>query len=185
MNGTISDTFTLGRGTQLYLADASQLLRRALDLFKDFGRFSGICTNWGKSVLFPLHPSLPKGDTGTLLQWVGEFTYLGIKISNTTHKFTEKNVQPLLYLLTVKCTAWRTLLLTPVGRVNLLKIVFLSKFLYFFHKTPSHIPRSFFRRLEGVLTSFIWARKPPRVAKRTLYLPLSGGGLALLNFLLY
>lgn len=33
--------------------------------------------------------------------------------------------------------------------------------------------------------SFIWARKPLRVAKNILYLPLAGGGLALPNFLVY
>lgn len=36
------------------------------------------------------------------------------------------------------------------------------------------------------MTNFVWAgRSPPRVARRTLYFPLSGGGLALPNFLIY
>lgn len=116
---------------------------------------------------------------------MGEFTYLGIKISNTTHEYVEKNEQLLLSHLVVKCTAWRSLPLTPVGSVNLLKMVLLPKFLYFFHNTASQIHRSFFRRLEGVLTTFIWAGRPPRVAKKILYLPLSGGCLALQNFFLY
>lgn len=80
-------------------------------------------------------------------------------------------MQPLLSHLVVKCTAWRSLPLTPVGRVNLLKMVFLPKFLYFFGNTPSHIPRYFFRPLEGVLTTFIWAGKPPRVAKKYYIFP--------------
>lgn len=36
-----------------------------------------------------------------------------------------------------------------------------------------------------MLIAFVWAGKPPRVAKRILYLPLSGGGLALPNFQTY
>lgn len=35
------------------------------------------------------------------------------------------------------------------------------------------------------MVSFIWAGKSPRVAKNILYLPLSSGGLALPNFLMY
>lgn len=138
--------------TLVYLEDASLSLKKALNIFERFGRFSGICINWGKSVLFPLHPSVPCPDTGTPLQWVDEFTYLGIKIRGPTGEFIEKNIYPLMSQLTAKCTAWRTLPLTPVGRVNLLKIIFLPKFLYFFRNTPSHIPKAFFRRLEGVLT---------------------------------
>ena len=33
--------------------------------------------------------------------------------------------------------------------------------------------------------SFVWAGRPPRVAKKVLYLPMSGGGLALPNFRIY
>lgn len=64
-------------------------------------------------------------------------------------------------------------------------MIYLPKFLYYFRNTPTLIPRSFFRWLESVVISFIWAGKPPRVAKTILYLPLSGGGLPLPNFLMY
>lgn len=87
--------------------------------------------------------------------------------------------------VTTKCNTWRTLPLTPVGRVNLLKMIFLPKFLYFFRNTPIHLPRTFFKRLEGILIAFVWAGRPPRVARRILYLPLSGGGLALPNVQIY
>lgn len=33
--------------------------------------------------------------------------------------------------------------------------------------------------------SFVWAKRPPGVMKQVLYLPLSGGDLGILNFLLY
>lgn len=94
------------------------------------------------------------------------------------------DMKPHMSQVTTKCAAWRTLPLTPVGRVNLLKMVYLPTFLYFFRNTPSHLPKSFFKRLEGLLVSFVWARKPSRVSKRILYLPLMGGGLALPNLLL-
>lgn len=171
--------------TILYLADASTSLKTALAMFDYFGRFSGIRINWNKSILFPLCRAVSETETGTPLKWVDEFTYLGIKIGRALPGFLERNVLPLLNQLQQKCLAWKSLPLTPVGRGNLLKMVFLPKFLYYFRNTPTPIPKSFFSKLESVVISFIWAGKPPRVAKNTLYLPLSGGGLALPNFLMY
>lgn len=116
---------------------------------------------------------------------VEKIKYLGIKITADLGDYAARNLQPLVQQVTTKCAAWHSLPLTPVGRVNLLKMVLLSKFLYFFRNTPIHIPRAFFRRLEGQLGSFVWAGRPPRVAKQILYLPLSSGGLALPNFQIY
>lgn len=169
----------------LYLADASDSLHAALALFDTFGRFSGIRVNWNKSMIFPLCSSLPLIDTNTPLKWVGEFTYLGVRVGGELKGYLDRNVYPLLPQLQQKCSTWRSLPLSPVGRGNLLKMIYLPKFLYYFRQTPVLIPKSFFRRLESVVISFIWAGKAPRVAKAILYLPLSGGGLALLNFLIY
>lgn len=166
----------------LYLADASASLKAALAIIDKFGHFSGIKINWNKLVLFPLHPSIPLIDTGTPLQWTRGFTYLGVKVGNDLSRYLEKNINPLLSQLQQKCSTWKSLPLTPVGRGNLLKMIYLPKFLYFFRYTPIPIPKSFFCRLESIVISFIWAGKSLRVTKHILYLPLSGGGLALSNF---
>lgn len=111
--------------------------------------------------------------------------YLWIKVTSEIEDYTKHNLQPLMAQVITKCTAWRALHLTPVGRVSLVKMVFLPKFLYFFRNTPAYLPKTFFRRLQGVWVFFIWAGRPPRVAKHILYLPLSSGGLALPNSLIY
>lgn len=41
--------------TLLYLKDDGISLRTALSVINEFGRYSGVCINWGKSILFPLH----------------------------------------------------------------------------------------------------------------------------------
>lgn len=169
----------------LYLADASSSLQTALDLINRFGGYSGIRINWDKSVLFPLHPSTPRVPHPQL-KWVDDFKYLGIKISGKVQDYMDNNLRPLMTQLTARCAAWHSLPLTSVGRVNLLKMIYLPQYLYFFRNTPIPIPRTFFRRLESLLIHFVWAGRPPRVAKQILYLPLSGGGgLALPNFQIY
>lgn len=159
----------------LYLADASSSLQTALDLINRFGGYSGIRINWDKSVLFPLHPSTPRVPHPQL-KWVDDFKYLGIKISGKVQDYMDNNLRPLMTQLTARCAAWHSLPLTSVGRVNLLKMIYLPQYLYFFRNTPIPIPRTFFRRLESLLIHFVWAGRPPRVAKQILYLPLSGGG---------
>lgn len=92
---------------------------------------------------------------------------------------------PVLQQLTPKCQTWKSLPLSPVGRINLIKMTLLSKFLYVFRNTPVPIPNSFFQKLDQILNTFIWAGSAPRVAKATLQLPLSLGGLALPCFKQY
>lgn len=89
-------------------------------------------------------------------------SHLGISsISGTLDEYIEKNIHPLMSQLTVKYAAWCTLPLTPVGRGILLKIIFLPKYLYFFYNTPLHIPKAFFRQLEGMLIPLFGLGSPP------------------------
>lgn len=99
--------------------------------------------------------------------------------------FLTDNLYPVLQTLILKCHLWKTLPLTPVGRVNLLEMTFLPKFLYILRNTPIPIPADFFPKLDGVITSFICGEAVPRIAKHKLQLPLSSGGLALPCFRKY
>lgn len=169
----------------LYLLDASYSLEETLRIIDLFGSFSGIRINWNKSVLFPISqpPLLPPPHKP--LQMVTKFRYLGIGIQKDLSCYLTDNVYPFLQQLTQSCLTWKSLPLTPVCRTNLLKIIFLPKFLYVFRNTPVPIPESFFKQLKRVINTFIWAGQTPRVAKTSLPLPLSAGGLALPCFKQY
>lgn len=80
---------------------------------------------------------------------------------------------------------WSSLPLSLLGRINLVKMVILHKFLYLFQHIPICIKKSFFTNLDGILRSFIWANKPAHLKKSVLLLPKSKGGLALPNFQQY
>lgn len=94
------------------------------------------------------------------LRWVDEFTYLGVQVGDVAPRYLKTQCHPLLSPLTQRCTTRWTLPLMPVGWEP-------SKMIY--------LP----------LIISVWAGKPPSVAKHILYLPLSRGGLALPNFLVY
>lgn len=72
-----------------------------------------------------------------------------------------------------------------MGRVNLLKMIFIPQFLYILHNTPLVVPLKVFRIINSMFRSFIWLNKPLRVKLEQLQRPKEAGGLALPNPWLY
>lgn len=172
--------------TLLYLGDMHQSLIAALEIINTFGRFSGIRINWDKSLLFPLTQEIPPANLPTPLQWVDQFKYLSIFIQINVSKYMKDNVcPPVLQNFLRKRVTWKNLPLTPVGRVNLIKMSFLPKFVYVFRHIPICIPNSLINKLDQTISSFVSKGSVPRVARSTVQLPLSVGGLALPNFKKY
>lgn len=113
----------------LYLQDARPSLCATLDLFNEFGHFSGVGINWDKSTLFPLDPQGLIDNLTTQLILVEQFRYLGIQVGRDSARFSDLNVFLLLSQLWEKCAGWVSLLMNLLGCINLLKMIFLSKFL--------------------------------------------------------
>jgi len=75
--------------------------------------------------------------------------------------------------------------LSLAGRINLIKMVTLPKFIYLFQNIPILIKKSFFVLLESSISSFIWNGKPPRNKRSSLQRSKKMAGLALPNFIYY
>lgn len=114
--------------TLLYLPDASASLDVALAIIDRFRVFSGIKINWSKSLFFPLSPYPPLPHPSPL-SWVFKFRYLGVEIQYSLSAYLTDNAYPILHQLTLKCQTWKSLPLSLVGRIKLLKMTFLPKFL--------------------------------------------------------
>ncbi|CAI5657319.1 unnamed protein product [Oreochromis niloticus] len=80
---------------------------------------------------------------------------------------------------------WSPLSLSLIGRINSVKMMLLPKFLYVFQCLPILIPKSFFKSLDSLITSYIWNGKAPKLKKSILQRPKSVGGLGLPNFQYY
>lgn len=82
------------------------------------------------------------------------FKYLGDFIGNSIrHVFTWT---PLKEKCKLNFQCWASLSLSLVGRVNLVKMVVLPKFLYLFQHIPILIKKLFFRSLIQLISSFLW-----------------------------
>ena len=57
----------------------------------------------------------------------------------------------------------------------------LSRFLYLFQCLPVFLPKSIFRKIDTLISSFVWQGKTPRIRKELLQRHRSTGGLVLPN----
>lgn len=64
-------------------------------------------------------------------------------------------------------------------------MIYLAKFNYIFRNCPTWIHQVFFKEIDGCIGSFLWPGSSPRIARSNLQLPVSCGGLALPNLLVY
>ena len=66
-----------------------------------------------------------------------------------------KNILPLVVKTESGFDRWSVLPLSLMGRINLIKMVVLPKFLYLFQHIPVLIAKSFFDKLDRVISKFL------------------------------
>lgn len=171
----------------LYMSEPSSSLPVVLSILDKFGAYSGYKLNLQKSEFFPINTQAKNIPSSSFpfKYSVDGFKYLGVYITNSITQLFPANFSPLLERCKQDFDRWSCLPLSLSGRVNLVKMVVLPKFLYLFSHIPILIKKSFFRALDQLISSFLWGNKNPRIRRSVLQLPKACGGLALPNFLHY
>lgn len=151
----------------LYLSDVSHSLPSALNILETLGKLSGYKVNLSKSELFPVN------DAACLLSFntfpfkvTSKFTYLGGNVADKFSKLFKENFPPLMTKVEQLLKRWTQLPLSVAGRINSIKMSILPKFTYLFQNIPVFIPKSFFRKFDSILSSFIWNYKTARAKKK-------------------
>lgn len=80
---------------------------------------------------------------------------------------------------------WSLLPISMIGRINILKMSVLPKFLYLFHSIPLSPPINFFSKMKSMFCNFIWNNRRARLRLSLLYLRYDRGGLKLPNLQWY
>lgn len=178
--GSLEDKIALYADDMLlFLEDTSSSLTAAFEAIKLFGTFSGLTINWNKSVLMPIDGQSLEGiDMGVPLVCANTFTYLGIVISADVHTYEKLNLDPLCVRLQQKLAVWRKLSPSVVGRINLIKMIWMPQILYLLHNAPVWLPQRFFYKINGMFRSLIWGKRPARIRLQALQLAKDEGGLA-------
>ena len=77
---------------------------------------------------------------------------------------------------------WIGLLLAPMGRVAVAKMLVLPCLLYMFTVLPVVPPRALFTDLPALISDLIWGKERKRVSIVTLQRPMVEGGLGIPDF---
>lgn len=170
----------------LYVKDPLENLNPLLREFLTFGRLSGVNINWGKSQLFPLTAAVTKFAPDFPLEWCEtDLRYLGIQIARDREETLRLNYGTAITQLISNVTRWLSLPLSLAGRVSLIKMAILPRFLYLFTNIPYDPGRTFFQTLRSELIRLIWGGKQPRLRWEVLTRPYDQGGLDVPDFGLY
>ena len=171
----------------LYLSDPVSAIPHVLSILHDFGAFSGYKLNNDKSEFYPINDAA-KRITQTELPFhisaIG-FKYLGVQVTNSFSSLFSANFKPLVEQVKVDLQRWESLPLSLTGKIQSVKMTILPKFSYLFQCIPLFLPRSFFKSLDQMVSSFIWGGKQPRIKNSVLQRNRDDGGLALPNFTYY
>lgn len=134
---------------------------------------------------FPINPAaqeLRQTDLNFHLASSG-FRYLGVHITTSFKALRTANFNPLLTYVRLAFQRWANLPVSLLGRINIIKMNILPKFLYLFQSIPLFLPKSFFKSVNRMFSSFIWANKTPRISITSLQQGKLSGGLALPNLM--
>lgn len=143
--------------TLLYIRNPEENLSPMLREVVHFGSVSGLKVNWAKSIMFPLTPSTTRFQMDYPLLWTDEAVrYLGIQIHTDPEVVMRENYGRALSKLEDDITVWRTLPLSLIGRVSIMKMVILPRFLFLFVNIPIVLPRAFFQRVRQALVTLAW-----------------------------
>ena len=171
----------------LYLHDPLNSMPSLLSLFEEFGKLSGYKVNWDKTEIMPIsnfdHILLMNH-----LNWKWStkcIKYLGMLIPRNPEDTFNLNYLPLVNKISEELKRIGHLPISLVGRVNIVKMSVLPTFLYLFQNLPTIPPQSFFKKVQSLISSFIWNNKTPQICMSVLHLPYESGGLKLPNLYYY
>lgn len=128
----------------LYLSDPLTSIPNALSLLEEFGKISGYKINLQKCEIMPVNTAAMGIDFSLFPLRISpqKFKYLGIWITHIFQGMFKANFSPLLTQLKQDLEHWNLLPLSLGGRINIIKMKVLPKFLYVFQCVCLYLSKS-------------------------------------------
>ncbi len=187
VHNTVNNSSLFADDLTIFMCRPRTSIPPLLRLFETFGSFSGYNINWGKSELMPISEKVDLSflRTTPFKITLDKFKKSGIIATREHGKLLRSNWDCKMQQLKQNIEFWNTLPISMVGRISALKMVALPRFLYIFQCLPVFIPLYYFKKLDSVISSFIWSNKRARISKKHLCKHKAEGGFGLPNFKLY
>ena len=173
--------------TSVFLDASETSLKTTLNILEIFYNLSGLKANLDKTKAMWIG-SMSGSDLKLCmeqkLQWVNEFTLLGINFNNDLDNICELNFREKINEIKrcIKLWTWRSL--TLMGKITVVKSLLLSKLIHLFLALPNPSD-AILKEIETIIFKFIWNKKPDKIKRNMIYRNIDEGGLKMINIQLF
>ena len=108
-----------------------------------------------------------------------EFTLLGIFFSTDLNDISKMNFEKVLLKAKAELISWKYRILSPIGKIAVLKTLILPKFIHLFSAIPT--PNYILNEINKMFYNYIWNGKPDKMSRKTLSINYNKGGLKMIN----
>ena len=111
--------------------------------------------------------------------------YLGVLIPCNLEEAYTMNHCPLIDRLDSDVQRWRSLPISMLGRVNIIKINILPRLMYLFQALPVSIPSNFLNNIEACSQTLVGMERPQESNGQFYTSPYQAGGVGLPHMKMY
>ena len=175
INGVETKILQYADDTNGILSDTTSL-RSFLKTVKEFGEFSGLKLNKGKSEAAWLGSLRNETTTPCGIAWPRDpLKFVGVFISYDQDRCNELNFGKRLEKCKQIVNEWKSRNLTMLGRALILRTFIISQFL--FTCSAIEMPDRYLTELEKFMFDFLWKGRKSKLKRAVLYRKLEDGGV--------
>ena len=182
INGTEHKISQFADDTQLFNKGDKTSFENSIHVISKFGNVSGLFLNNGKTQAIWLGSkkhSSEKHMSNLNFAWNPKyFKILGVWFTTDLHEIETKNYTEKMSEVQILFNIWSKRIITPIGRIAVLKSLILSKLVYLWMLLPNP-PDQLISRLQLLCFKFVWNNKQDRLSRKISVKNIKHGGMGI------
>ena len=170
--------------TTFILDGSEKSLENCLLVLKFYADASGLCINLDKTKVVWIGSKLKSAERlcqGYNLHWVSdEFTILGIIFPKDLKDIVEINYRSKLEEIKRLLVTWSKRILTPIGKIAVIKSLALSKINHLILALPNP-SKHIIKELQNMFYKYLWSCGPDKIKRNIIIQPICRGGLKMID----